>query len=67
VGGRRFFYAGHGVGITSLPDIPLECYKLAKFYGVHPDTFLVCDLRTVMRHRARTNQVLAELGEDDDG
>ena len=47
----------------------LACYRLAKFYGQHPDSFLSSSLARIGAHLRRTNELLAEIekarGRDD--
>jgi hypothetical protein len=39
----------------------LDCYRLAKFYGRHPDEFLSLPISAIRRHMNFTAQLLAEL------
>jgi len=66
VGCCQFFYSGHGPTVAHNPDPLLECYKLAKFYGVHPGQFLREPVGAVTMHRLMTGVLLKALAEDED-
>jgi len=38
-------------------DVILDCYRLAKWYSVNPETFLSMPLSDVRRHMDRTIQL----------
>jgi len=38
----------------------MNCYRLAKYYGQHPDTFLSLPLSKINRHLYWTDRLLQE-------
>lgn len=44
----------------------LHCYRLAKFYGCHPDKFLNEPVSVLMSHMMFTDQLLIELKQQDE-
>jgi len=50
-----FFHAGPADALI------LSCYRLAKFYGCHPDQFLRLTASEIRRHEQWTNRLLIEV------
>lgn len=60
---RKFFYAGD-VGDT----LVLDCYRLAKYYGLDPDLFLNKPLSAIQRHMKWTAKLIeTQQARDNDG
>jgi hypothetical protein len=62
-----FFYAG-AVGGES-ETLILDCYRLAKYYGIDPDHFLGKPLSTIQRHMKWTAKLIEtqRQGDNEDG
>jgi len=43
----------------------MACYRLAKFYGRHPNEFLSKPFSEVRRHMHWTNQLIEEMNRND--
>jgi len=43
----------------------IDCYKLAKMYGQHPNSFLCLPLTEIARHMRRTDELLALIQESE--
>ncbi len=53
MGVNKFFYAG----VVS-EEIILDCYRLAKQYGIDPDVFLNKPLSVIQRHISWTAKLI---------
>lgn len=58
-----FFHAGP-VGNSSVDDVILDCYRLAKYYGNDPDVWLAKPLSEVRLHLKWTGQLSKLLAEE---
>lgn len=58
-----FFHAGP-VGNSSVDDVILDCYRLAKYYGSDPDVWLAKPLSQVRLHLKWTGQLSKILAEE---
>ena len=56
---RPFFHTG-----SVADEIILDCYRLAKFYGVEPDVWLVKPLSAIRRHMEWTAKLSKQLAEE---
>jgi hypothetical protein len=52
-----------------IEDIILDCYRLAKYYGRHPDDFLTLPLSSIRRHMRWTSKLIEVTNppEDENG
>lgn len=57
---RTFFHA------RDVEDIILDCYRLAKFYGMDPDQFLDKPLSVLAKHMKWTARLIQVQSEEDD-
>lgn len=51
----QFFYAGF------VEQLTLDCYRLAKFYGLDPDMFLAQPLSKIRRHMYWTTKLVERM------
>lgn len=59
-----FFYAGAVGGEEDA--IILDCYRLAKYYGIDPDHFLSKPQSVVQRHMKWTAKLIEQQQKDDE-
>jgi len=72
VSAAQFFSARSGGLVGVDENIVLDCYRLAKWYSVSPETFLAMPLSDVQLHLHRTIQLAKVMrreaeNADDDG
>lgn len=57
---RKFFHAGH------VDEVILDCYRLAKYYGLDPDIFLNKPLSAVKKQLFWTGKLIETQTPPDD-